>query len=189
MRKIFGYVGKYKIYAILTPITVALEVLLEILIPYLMANIIDIGVKNSDMPYILKTGGIMVSMALLALFFGAISGKFSAMASAGLAKNLRSQLFKKIQTFSFSNINNFNTASLITRLTTDVANTQHAFMMIIRMLVRSPVMLIGATIVGLSEGVAVLAAMAGVVAYYVVLWGLRERLKNKIKFIIIKQTK
>ncbi|MBE7052748.1 MAG: ABC transporter ATP-binding protein [Ruminococcaceae bacterium] len=145
VRKIFGYVGKYKIYAILTPITVALEVLLEILIPFFMANIIDIGVKNGDMVYIAKTGGIMIAMALLALFFGAISGKYSAVASAGLAKNLRSALFKKMQSFSFSNINNFNTASLITRLTTDIASTQHAFMMIIRMLVRSPVMLIGAT--------------------------------------------
>ena len=104
MRKIFGYVGKYKIYAILTPITVALEVLLEILIPFFMANIIDIGVKNGDMVYIAKTGGIMIAMALLALFFGAISGKYSAVASAGLAKNLRSALFKKMQSFSFSKI-------------------------------------------------------------------------------------
>ena len=145
MRKIFGYIKEYKLHTILTPISVTLEVILEIFIPFLMANIIDVGIRNNDLVYIAKTGLMMILMALLALLFGAMSGMFGAKASAGLSKNLRFALFEKMQTFSFKNINNFSTASLITRLTTDVTNTQHAFMMIIRMLVRAPVMLIGAT--------------------------------------------
>lgn len=146
MKKIFGYIGEFKLQTILTPISVIFEVLLEIYIPFLMAKIIDVGIVNKDLIYISKMGLSMILMALMALAFGALSAKFGATASTGLAKNLRFAMFEKIEKFSFSNIDNFSTASLITRLTTDVTNTQNAFMVVIRMLARSPVMLIGATL-------------------------------------------
>lgn len=146
MKRIFSCAKEYTLQTVLTPISVIFEVILEIYIPFLMAKIIDIGIANKDISYISKIGLLMILMSLLALFFGAMSAKLGATASAGLAKNLRYLLFEKIQNFSFSNIDKFSTASLITRLTTDVTNTQNAFMVIIRMLARSPVMLIGATI-------------------------------------------
>ena len=142
MKRIFSCAKEYTLQTVLTPISVIFEVILEIYIPFLMAKIIDIGIANKDISYISKIGLLMILMSLLALFFGAMSAKFGATASAGLAKNLRYLLFEKIQNFSFSNIDKFSTASLITRLTTDVTNTQNAFMVIIRMLARSPVMLI-----------------------------------------------
>lgn len=146
MKKLFGLVGEYKRYAFLTPLFVIFEVILEIYIPFLMSKIIDVGIKNSDMAYVSKIGGLMILMSLLALFFGAMSGRFAAVASMGFGKNVRKTLFYKLQEFSFSNIDKYSTPSLITRLTTDITNLQNAFMMITRMLVRSPVMLVGATV-------------------------------------------
>ncbi|MGE5614185.1 MAG: ABC transporter ATP-binding protein [Bacillota bacterium] len=150
LKKLLPCLGKFKWYAVLTPIMVIGEVLLEIYIPFLMSKIIDVGIRSADVNYVAKTGGTMVLMALVSLLFGALSGKFAAMAGAGFAKGIRQKLFYKIQDFSFSNIDRFSTASLITRLTTDVTNTQIAFMMIIRMLVRSPIMLVSATSMALS---------------------------------------
>ena len=115
-----------------------------------MAKIIDIGVKNGDTNFILQTGGLMVLMAIFALLFGALHGRFSAIASVGFAKGLRKKIFDKIQDFSFANIDKFTTPSLVTRLTTDVTNTQMAFMLVIRMLVRAPVMLVSATIMSIT---------------------------------------
>lgn len=146
MKKLFGLVGEYKRYAFLTPLFVIFEVILEIYIPFLMSKIIDVGIKNSDMAYVSKIGGLMILMSLLALFFGAMSGRFASVASMGFGKNVRKTLFYKLQEFSFSNIDKYSTPSLITRLTTDITNLQNAFMMITRMLVRSPVMLVGATV-------------------------------------------
>lgn len=145
MRKLMAYVGRYRIFAILTPITVAVETIFDILIPYMMSKIIDIGIANEDMAYIVKIGVVMVSMALASLAFGALSGRFAAVASMGFAKNVRQRVFYKIQDFSFANADRFSTASLVTRLTTDITNTQMAFMQVIRMLVRAPVMLVCAT--------------------------------------------
>jgi ATP-binding cassette subfamily B protein len=124
IKKLLPCLGKYKKYAILTPIFVVFEVVLEIFIPFLMAKIIDIGVKNGDTNFILQTGGLMVLMAIFALLFGALHGRFSAIASVGFAKGLRKKIFDKIQDFSFANIDKFTTPSLVTRLTTDVTNTQ-----------------------------------------------------------------
>ena len=145
MKKLMRLVGEYKRAAFLTPLFVIFEVILEIYIPFLMSKIIDVGIKNSDMAYVSKVGGLMILMSLLALFFGAMSGRFAAVASMGFGKNVRKALFYKLQEFSFSNIDKYSTPSLITRLTTDITNLQNAFMMITRMLVRSPVMLVGAT--------------------------------------------
>ncbi len=151
LRKLLPCIGKYKKETILTPIMVILEVLLEVFIPFLMAKIIDIGVKgDGGIPFILKYGSLMLLMAALSLVFGALSGRFGAVASTGFAKNVRSALFSKIQDFSFANVDKFSTASLVTRLTTDVTFLQNSFMMIIRMLVRAPVMLISATALALS---------------------------------------
>lgn len=148
--KIIPCLGKYKKYALLTPIMVIGEVILEVFIPFLMAKIIDVGIANGDVAYIAKIGGLMVLMALISLVFGAMSGRFASLASTGLAAGLRKKLFNKIQDFSFANVDKFSTASLITRLTTDVTSTQNAFMMVIRMLVRSPIMLVSATIMAVS---------------------------------------
>ncbi len=131
---------------ILSPVFVILEVLLEVSIPFLMAKIIDVGIPNQDIGYIAMIGGLMILMAMLSLFFGAISARYAAVASSGFSKNLRSAMFENIQGFSFANVDKFSTASLITRLTTDVANTQNAFQMFIRILFRAPVMLISATL-------------------------------------------
>lgn len=145
-RKILSCVGEYKKYAILTPVTIIGEVLMELLIPTIMAMIIDNGIKQGDIGYVVKMGGIMVVMSLFSLAFGALAGRFAAVAGMGFSKNLRAKLFEKVQSFSFANVDKFSSSSLITRLTTDVTNTQNAFMMVIRMAIRSPIMFIGAII-------------------------------------------
>ena len=150
IKKILPCLGKYKKYAILTPIMVIGEVILEVFIPFLMAKIIDVGISNADVSYIAKIGSLMVLMSLISLVIGALSGRFAALASTGLSFGIRKKLFNKIQDFSFANVDKFSTASLITRLTADVTNTQTAFMMTIRMLVRAPIMLVSATIMAVS---------------------------------------
>ena len=145
-KTIFSHVGKYKKQAILSPITIIGEVAMEVTIPLVTAEIIDNGIKAENVPYVAKMGLLMVCMALLSLVFGALAARFSAVAGMGFAKNLRSAMFKKVQDFSFANVDKFSTASLTTRLTTDVTNLQMAFMMLIRMAFRSPIMLVLATI-------------------------------------------
>ncbi len=150
IKKLAACIGEYKKYAIITPIIMIGEVLMEILIPLVMASIIDKGIMgNGGLSYIVLMGILMISMALISLCFGALGGKFAAKASMGLAKNLRKKLFDKVQDFSFANVDKFSTASLVTRLTTDVTNTQNTFMMMLRMAVRAPIMLIGATIMAI----------------------------------------
>ena len=134
-------IGQYKKAAILTPIFTALEVLMDVLIPFVTASIIDKGINAGDMDAVIKYGLILLLIAFFALFCGAMSAKYSAEASTGFAANVRDKMYKKIQTYSFSNIDKFSTAGLVTRLTTDVTNLQNAFMMIIRIAVRPPLML------------------------------------------------
>ena len=141
-RKLLQSVREYKKESILAPVLVVLEVFLEVLIPYLMANIIDIGISGGDMGYITKTGILLVLMAMLSLVFGAKAGQYAAIAGAGYAKNLRHDIFYKIQEFSFGNIDHFSTSSLVTRLTTDITNVQMAYMFTIRMLIRAPIMIV-----------------------------------------------
>lgn len=141
-RKLLKSVREYKKQAFIAPVLVTLEVLLEVLIPLLMANIIDVGIMNGDMDYIIKMGIILVIMAMVSLFFGAKAGQVAAVAAAGYAKNLRHDIFYKIQAFSFGNIDHFSTSSLVTRLTTDITNVQMAFMFTIRMLARAPIMVV-----------------------------------------------
>ena len=141
-RKLLKSVREYKKQAFLAPVLVTLEVLLEVLIPLLMANIIDIGIMEGNMNYIIKMGIVLVIMAMLSLAFGAKAGQVAAVAAAGYAKNLRHDIFYKIQEFSFGNIDHFSTPSLVTRLTTDITNVQMAFMFSIRMLARAPIMVV-----------------------------------------------
>ncbi|MBR2180964.1 MAG: ABC transporter ATP-binding protein [Oscillospiraceae bacterium] len=151
LRKLLGCVGKYKLQAILSPIFISCEVIMEIFIPLLMSKIIDVGIKGGGgVGYIVKVGGLMVLMSAFSLMFGVLSGKYASVASTGFAKNVRKKMFDKIQDFSFANVDKFSTASLVTRLTTDVTFVQHAFMMVIRMMVRSPVMLVSATVLAVS---------------------------------------
>lgn len=142
IRTLAKYIGKYKNAAVLTPCCMVLEVLMEVLIPFVTAAIIDKGIEAGDMEKILLYGGIMVVMALLSLCFGVLGGKFAAEASTGFACNLREAMYENIQTFSFSNIDKFSTAGLVTRMTTDVTNVQNAFQMILRIAVRAPMTLI-----------------------------------------------
>ena len=150
IKKLSKFIGQYKKDSILTPIFVIFEVIMEVIIPYLMAKIIDVGVQNGDLNYIFKIGAILVVSAFLSLTFGMLSGRFAAKASSGFAKNLRKGMFYNIQNYSFTNIDKFSTSSLVTRLTTDVTNVQMAFQMIIRILVRAPIMLIFALAMAFS---------------------------------------
>lgn len=142
IRTLTKYIGNYKRASILTPCCMVLEVLMEVLIPFVTAAIIDKGIEAGDMQKILLYGGLMVIMALFSLCFGVLGGKYGAEASAGFACNLREAMYENIQTFSFSNIDKFSTAGLITRMTTDVSNVQMAYQMILRIAVRSPMTLI-----------------------------------------------
>lgn len=146
IKKLSVFIGKYKTQALLSPILVLFEVVLEVFIPLYMGKIVDVGIPNQDFGYILKMGGLMVLMAIGALIFGALCARVAVVASNGMAKNLRKGLFEKIESFSFKNTDRFTTPSLITRLTNDVNNIQNAFQMIIRMLARAPFMLILATV-------------------------------------------
>lgn len=172
LKKMASCVGEYKVHAIFTSVLVALEVLFEILIPLIMAQIVNVGMvedatsftftlqlgskgfelftMNNRIWFIVTCGAMMIVMALISLFFGTMSGRLAATASTGFAKNLRKKMFYKIENFSFANLDRFKTASLVTRLTTDVTNIQMAFQIIIRMLVRSPIMLILAMCMSIS---------------------------------------
>ena len=141
-RKLFKSIREYKKESILAPTFVILEVFMEVLIPLQMAKIIDIGIAQGNLPYILKMGAILVVLAMVALFLGVQAGNYAAKAAAGYAKNLRHDIFYKVQDFSFKNIDNFSTSSLVTRMTTDITNVQMAYMMSIRLLARAPVMII-----------------------------------------------
>ena len=150
IKKLASYIKEYKKSTILTPIFVVLEVVMEVIIPLLMAKIIDVGIQNGDVHYILEMGGLLIVSAILSLTFGMLSGRFAAKASAGYAKNLRKAMFHKIQDYSFENVDKFSTSSLVTRMTTDVTNVQMAFQMIIRILVRGPIMMIFALLMVMS---------------------------------------
>ncbi len=142
VKKLMKSIGQYRLQTIMTPVFTFLEVLMEILIPYIIASIIDKGITAGNMAEVVRLGVIMLIMAFASLFFGIMAGAFAADASSGFAANLRQSMYENIQTFSFSNIDKFSTAGLVTRMTTDVTNIQNAFQMIIRIAVRAPLMMI-----------------------------------------------
>ena len=141
-----GEIKQYKLPAVLTPVFVVLEVLMEVLIPFVIADLLDKGVELGNYDVIIELGIVLIILALLALVFGILAGRTSAVASAGFAKNLRRAVFSNVQKFSFANIDKYSAPSLITRLTTDVTNIQNSFMMIIRVAIRSPVMFLASFI-------------------------------------------
>lgn len=146
LKTLIKEVKQFKRDSLLAPFFIALEVIMEILIPLVTASIIDNGIEAGNLTYVYKYGILMVVLAIFSLSFGALAGKFAARASAGFAKNLRESMYQNIQRYSFSNIDKFSTAGLVTRMTTDVTNVQNAYQMILRMCVRSPLMLICAVI-------------------------------------------
>ena len=142
IRTLLAQLRQYKRDSILSPVFTALEVLMELFIPFVTAIIIDRGIEAGDLGVVYRYGALMLVLAFCSLCFGVLAGRYSARASAGFACNLRDAIFCKVQTFSFSNIDKFSTAGLVTRMTTDVTNVQNAFMMVIRIAVRAPLMLI-----------------------------------------------
>ena len=142
VKQLLKSVREFKKDALLTPLFVVLEVVMEVLIPFVMAELIDKGIDAQNMSAIGKYGFILVACAMLALVFGAAAGTYAARASTGFARNLRHDMYYAVQDFSFSNIDKFSTGSIVTRLTTDVTNVQNAFQMCTRIAVRCPVMLI-----------------------------------------------
>ena len=146
IKKLSEYIKEYKKDTILTPIFMVLEVIMEMIIPLLMAAIIDNGLEGGSIKYVCLIGAAMLITAMFSLTFGALGGKYGASSSCGFAKNLRRAMFHNIQDFSFENIDKYSTAGLVTRLTTDVTNVQNAFQMIIRMCVRAPISLICAMV-------------------------------------------
>ena len=142
MKVILAQVQQYKAPTLLAPLFTVFEVLMEVLIPFVTASIIDKGIEAGNIRQVYFYGGIMLAMALLSLVFGVLAGRYAAKASSGLACNLRESIYEKVQTFSFSNIDKFSTAGLVTRMTTDVTNVQNAAQMILRVAVRAPLMLV-----------------------------------------------
>ena len=142
IRRLSRSIREYKRYAILAPLMMVGEVAMEVLIPTLMAGFMDSGVKTDDMSYVLRQGGLLLLCAMASLCFGILSATFASRAAAGFAKNLRKDMFYKVQTYSFANMDRFSLSSIVTRLTTDVANLQNAFQVVIRMAIRCGVMLI-----------------------------------------------
>ena len=150
VRTLLKEVKEYKAASIATPVCMLLEVLMETMIPFLMASIIDDGVNAGNLAHIYQVGGWMIVVAVIGLFAGLAGGRYGAKASAGLARNVRKSMFDHIQTFSFANIDHFSTAGLVTRLTTDITNIQNAYQMILRMMMRAPASMICALIMAFS---------------------------------------
>ena len=146
MKELLGQVKQYKKDSVLAPVYSALEVVMEVIIPFVMALLIDEGVEKGDMNKIMFYGILMIILAMISLFAGIMAGKYAASASTGFACNLREAMYRNIQRFSFSNIDKFSTAGLVTRMTTDVTNVQNAYQMIIRIAVRAPLMLISSMV-------------------------------------------
>src|SRR5574344_114759 len=169
-----GLEKKYRIFTCLSPLTMIGEVIMETLIPLIMAHIIDTGIANHDIQYVVRTGAIMVAASILSLSCGVMGGRFAAVAALGFSRNLRRNLFAKVQHFSFKNMDKFGTASLVTRLTTDVTNMQNVYQQVIRGMVRAPFMLITGTVMAcfINKELAVvffiiipiLAVMLGIIA-------------------------
>lgn len=150
IKKLAAYIGEFKKETLLSPVCIAIEVIMEVILPMLMALVIDNGVNAGNMGYVVKMGLLMLVVAMASLAGGALCGRYAAIASNGFARNLRKAMFGKIQNFSFANIDKFSTAGLVTRMTTDVTNVQQAFQMMIRICVRAPFMLIFSLIMTLK---------------------------------------
>ncbi|MDO4481358.1 MAG: ABC transporter ATP-binding protein [Bacillota bacterium] len=173
IKTLAGCVREYKFPAIMSPVFVTLEVIMDVLIPLVMAKLIDFGIDAGDMNAVMKYGMILVLCAVLTMTFGVASSTVASVASVGFAKNLRKDMFDNVQRFSFSNIDKFSAASIITRLTTDVNNVQNAFMMIIRIAARCPLMLVFSVVMALSINVKITMVFIAVIPVLtVILFGI-----------------
>ena len=141
-KQLLRYLGKFKKDALLTPLFLFVEALMEVLIPFIMASLIDDGIEKGNIGYTTRLGLLLLLFALISLVCGVIGAGFSSRAAAGYAHNLRQAMFHKVQDFSFTNIDKFSTASIVTRITTDVSNIQMSFMMVLRIVLRSPLMML-----------------------------------------------
>ncbi|MGN0543963.1 MAG: ABC transporter ATP-binding protein [Acutalibacteraceae bacterium] len=169
IKKLLKYIKGYRVYSLLAPLTIIGEVMLEVRIPMLMADIVDVGINGgAGVDYILSKGLQMVLMALASLLCGALSARFASVAGMGFGANIRAELFGKVQDFSFANIDKFSTASLVTRLTTDINTVQNTYMMLIRVCVRSPIMFIMAIIYAIKFSARLSTVFAVVVPVLVV---------------------
>ena len=168
IKKLVSHLGEYKAASIKTPLFAALEAIMDVLLPTIMAFIIDQGIEKGDMNAIIRYGLLTFLVAAIALVLGVLAGKYAAEASTGFAGNLRDAMYENIQHYSFSNIDKFSTAGLVTRMTTDVTNVQNAFQMILRMCVRAPVHLVFAmfmaVVIGGPLSLVFVVAMAFLVA-------------------------
>ena len=153
LKVLAAQIKEFKKDSIITPACMILEVIMEMIIPLLMASIIDYGVNAGDMTHILKVGSLMIVIAIIGLLAGLGGAKYGARASKGFARNLRKAMFDKIQTYSFKNIDKYSTSSLITRLTTDVTNLQNSYQMILRLAMRAPASMIVAMVMVFSINV------------------------------------
>ena len=173
LKTLISQIKQYKSNTIKTPIYVAIEVIMEVLIPYLMAILVDQGIENGDMKVIWIYGFIMLIAAIISLIAGALSGKHAAIASSGFAKNLREAEYKNIQNFAFADIDKYSTGGLITRMMTDVTNVQNAFQMLIRVCVRSPLMLISSLFMAFMINHELALVFVGVIIFLgIVLFGI-----------------
>ncbi len=172
MNKLLSYMEKYKVYAILTPVLMMLEVMTDIFIPYLMAQIVDKGIANHDIDYVVKIGLLMVFIALLGMMFGVISAHFGAKAGHGFAAEIRLETFKRVQDFSFENLDEFSVASLITRLTNDINTIGQVTMMSLRMGVRAPFMMVAALVMAININASLATVFAVTIPLTVILMAL-----------------
>lgn len=187
LKKLASYLGEFKKYAILTPLLVILEVACELALPRFMAGIVDVGIANGDMAYILKMGGYMLLLALCSMLCGMFAAKFAAIGGQGFGANLRRGIYNKVQEFSFSDIDRFSSASLITRITNDVNAIQMMVTMGLRLLTRAPVMLIAALVVAVSINAKLALVMVVVIPLMALAIGLLMGLCNRL--FQIMQTK
>lgn len=165
LKTLAAQIKEYKRDTLITPVFIIFEVIFEILIPFLMASIIDNGVEAGNIRYVSIMGGVMLLIAFLSLGSGVYAGKTAAKASAGFAKNLRKAMYENIQTFSFSNLDKYSTAGLVTRLTTDVTNVQNSYQMLIRICVRAPIMLISAMVASFSTNARLSSIFLGAIVF------------------------
>ena len=168
LKRLAQCVREYKLPSILTIIFIVCEVIIEVFLPFITAELINSIKNGAEMEYIIKTGVMLILMALLSLTFGGIAGMTCAKASAGFAKNLRRDIFHKIQTYSFENIDKFSSSSLVTRMTTDVTHVQMSFMMIIRTAIRAPLMFIFAIIMAYIMGGALATTFVVIVPFLII---------------------
>ena len=174
IKRLLSYVREYKAASIATPCFMIIEVIMEMVVPLMMASLVDNGIEKGDMSHILKIGALMVAAAVVGLFGGILGGKYASKASTGFARNLRKGMFDRIQVFSFANIDKFSTAGLVTRLTTDVSNVQNAYQMILRMCMRGPATLVIAMVMSFSINARIasiylcaIIVLAGILAFII----------------------